>query len=286
MTSLHIDRIQNVSLLAALYEVAHAMRFRPTVVHDTVQMVCSRPDMIPVEVLPSLDSLCRHLTAIDKDEVTRIKRDYQLMRNRAQNLETQVHERNMSMSKDHETIKQLTRDCIELRNTLVEQGNANIELGMKATDAANARAEAVKAYEAEQKKALNWERTAEQYYKNVQSYQNDIDSIGEAIGDAARTYDDGHTRAPDILRAKVPELAIAAINRLREREEREKQALHKEIFSPVPNRLPTKELKVPKEQALQDAYTALQRCLHNDLTAHEYRLVELAEGLITAVRDR
>ena len=54
----------------------------------------------------------------------------------------------------------------------------------------------------------NWQRTAEQEFRNMQYYRGLIVQIGEHFGIAAKTQDDGGI-VEDVLCAKVPELVVA-----------------------------------------------------------------------------
>ncbi len=63
-----------------------------------------------------------------------------------------------------------------------------------------------------------WRSTAEQHCRNEQYYRGMLLRIGEALGPEVKTCDDG-TIVPDVLVAKVPEVALARISensRLRE----------------------------------------------------------------------
>ena len=55
-----------------------------------------------------------------------------------------------------------------------------------------------------------WIETAQQHCRNEAYYRGLVVQIGEAIGEAAYISDDG-SKQQDVLCAKVPELAIAAI---------------------------------------------------------------------------
>lgn len=53
-----------------------------------------------------------------------------------------------------------------------------------------------------------WMQDAAQYHKNSEYYRGLLVKIGESIGDAAYTCDDG-SRSEDVLCAKLPELVGA-----------------------------------------------------------------------------
>ena len=65
-----------------------------------------------------------------------------------------------------------------------------------------------------------WMDTAASFATSVEYYQGLLNQCGEAIGDAAKTCDDG-SRADEVLRAKVPGLVRDLVTRLRDSEANE-----------------------------------------------------------------
>jgi len=61
----------------------------------------------------------------------------------------------------------------------------------------------------------NWIETCKQTQRNTDYYRDLLIQIGEVIGEDAKVCDDG-TVVPDILVAKVPELAISIIENYKE----------------------------------------------------------------------
>jgi hypothetical protein len=61
--------------------------------------------------------------------------------------------------------------------------------------------------------ARNWQSTAEQHCRNEQYYRGMLAQIGETLGQAVKTCDDG-TTVPDVLVAKVVEVTLARISGL------------------------------------------------------------------------
>ena len=61
--------------------------------------------------------------------------------------------------------------------------------------------------------ADSWQQIAAQHCRNEQYYHGLLIQIGEALGSAVMTCDDG-TVSPDVLVAKVPEVALARIAEL------------------------------------------------------------------------
>lgn len=106
----------------------------------------------------------------------------------------------------------------QLRYERSSKEEAYVALDLLKSDLAAARADvAEKDAEIERLKQEreNWIETAAQAQRGIDYYQGLLDKIGESFGEAAHICDDGG-HSESVLRAKLPELVIAA----REREEK------------------------------------------------------------------
>lgn len=66
--------------------------------------------------------------------------------------------------------------------------------------------------EAVAKRIAAWMQSAAEFANSVEYYQGLLDRCGDAIGEPAFTCDDG-SKSEDVLRAKIPELVQALVNK-------------------------------------------------------------------------
>lgn len=98
----------------------------------------------------------------------------------------------------HQTSRSLWCSCREFKPVPSSQGDA-------VTTEESAAQTALFAKERERQA---WEETAAQFSRNADYYRGLLDKIGETYGECAHIADDG-IRSEDILRAKLPELAVS-----------------------------------------------------------------------------